>query len=171
MMYATILCCKPRSRKVVSEIIMWRQGLKFSHVVMSVGDRRLDLRKVYEAKAPKVTMSWINRFMESHQVVEAYVIPLPPTTLVAAERRAIMALQTPYGFLGLIGHLVAMITGRFPRWAMDGSKAEYCVEYLVRVLGISEIDADTADLVIFREWLRKNGRLIPLEAVENLNAS
>lgn len=165
----TILCTRPRRWKLGSCLIRRIQKLEFSHVALSTLDTRLQIRKVYESKSPIAQMSAISRFTDVNLIVEAYVVPTEDLAVIYAEVRAIMGLGGKYGFKSLLGHLCRVLFGHFPSWADDDNRTSVCVEYLVRALNIQELDPDRVDLVQFRRWLQKNGRIVPVHVIEDLN--
>lgn len=146
----------------LSRLIMWCEGVDFSHAYVRISSASLGRDLIYQATGSGVNFIGLSAFSEASQIVEEYTLDLDSDARVKLLQWCVDTAGKPYGRFQLIGlgivRLAKLVGIKINNPFSNGHSAYVCCELVVAALESLGLpgpgDLDLVDLVATRSMVK-----------------
>jgi hypothetical protein len=132
------------------------EGVDYSHVALVFETESLGRSLVYQATTKGVNFMSFDNFTESNTIVDGDAMAMNPEERKAVLQFCIDNAGKPYGYLEVLGiglrRLVQLLFKRdIGNVLADGDKSYFCVELLIRLLSVKNLQHPNPSAVGLKE--------------------
>ena len=143
MTHVTVGFSKPKGLSPIASLIRLAEGTPYNHVFIKFREPVTGELLIFEASYTVVYLVRAEQWEKGNEVVHDVRIYPTPAEHVDILTKGFKALQKPYSFMSILGHLV-MKVGRLPRNPYkDRGRSYICSELVAHLLNIPNPEEQT----------------------------